>query len=75
VQLQFTPVPLDQFRERIGVAGLCPGDEISFDENAPGRESNSTCFAVGIDAVARQNRALPAHFLSRPASTCSTEGA
>jgi hypothetical protein len=35
VQLQLTPVPLDQFGERIGVAVLRPGDKISFDENPP----------------------------------------
>jgi hypothetical protein len=35
VQLQFTPVFLDQLGESIRVAGLCPGDQISVDENAP----------------------------------------
>jgi hypothetical protein len=35
VQLQLTPVPLDQLGEGIGVAGLRPGDEISFDGNPP----------------------------------------
>jgi hypothetical protein len=35
VQLQLTPVPLDQLGEGIRVAGLCPGDEISVDENPP----------------------------------------
>jgi len=33
VQLQLTPVPPGQLRERVRVAALCPGDEISFDEN------------------------------------------
>jgi hypothetical protein len=35
VQLQLTPVPLDQLGEGIRVAGLRPGDEISFDGNPP----------------------------------------
>ncbi len=35
VQLQFTPVPLDQLGEGIRVAGLCPGNKISVDENPP----------------------------------------
>jgi hypothetical protein len=35
VQLQLTPVPLDQLGEGIRVAGLCPGDKISFDGNPP----------------------------------------
>jgi hypothetical protein len=35
VRLQFTPVPLDQLGEGIRVAGLCPGDQISVDENPP----------------------------------------
>jgi len=35
VQLQLTPVSLDQLREGIRVAGLRPDDKISFDENPP----------------------------------------
>jgi hypothetical protein len=35
VQLQLTPVPLDQLGEGIPVAGLRPGDQISVDENPP----------------------------------------
>jgi hypothetical protein len=35
VQLQLTPVPLDQLREGIRVASPCPADKISFDENPP----------------------------------------
>jgi hypothetical protein len=35
MQLQLTPVFLDQRREGIRVAGLCPGDQISVDENPP----------------------------------------
>jgi hypothetical protein len=35
VQLQLAPVPLDQLGEGIRVAGLCPGDQISVDENPP----------------------------------------
>jgi hypothetical protein len=35
VQLQFTPVSLDQLGEGIRVTGLCSGDKISFDENPP----------------------------------------
>jgi hypothetical protein len=35
VQLQLTPVSLDQLGEGIRVAGPCPGDKISVDENPP----------------------------------------
>ena len=35
VQLQLSPVPLDQLGERIMVAGLCPADKISVDVNPP----------------------------------------
>jgi len=35
VQLQLTPVFLDQLGEGIRIAGLRPGDKISFDENPP----------------------------------------
>ena len=35
VQLQLTPVSLDQLGEGIRVAGLRPGDQISIDENPP----------------------------------------
>jgi hypothetical protein len=35
VQLQLTPVSLYQLGEGIRVAGLCPGDKISFDETLP----------------------------------------
>ena len=35
VQLQLTPVSLDQLREGIRVASLRPGDKISFDESPP----------------------------------------
>jgi len=35
VQLQLTPVPLDQLGKSICVAGLCPGDKISVDESPP----------------------------------------
>jgi hypothetical protein len=31
VQLELTPVFLDQLREGIRITSLCPGDEISFD--------------------------------------------
>jgi hypothetical protein len=41
VQLQLTPVPLDQLGEGIGVAGLRPGDEISVDENPPIRAATA----------------------------------
>ena len=41
MQLQLTPVPLDQFGEGIRVAGLCPGDEISVDENPPIRDATA----------------------------------
>ena len=37
VQLQLTPVSLDQLGEGIGVAGLRSGDQISVDENPPVR--------------------------------------
>ena len=35
MQLQLTPVALDQLGEGIPVAGLRPGDKIGFDENPP----------------------------------------
>jgi hypothetical protein len=35
VQLQLTPVLLDQLGEGLRVAGLGPGDQISVDENPP----------------------------------------
>ncbi len=35
MQLQLTPVSLDQLGEGIRVAGLCPGDKISVDGNPP----------------------------------------
>jgi len=35
VQLQLTPVLLDQRGEGIRVASLCPGDQVSVDENPP----------------------------------------
>jgi hypothetical protein len=35
VQLQLTPVPLDQLGEGIRVASLRPGDQVSVDENPP----------------------------------------
>jgi len=41
VQLQLTPVPLDQLGEGIRVAGLCPGDQISVDENPPIRAASA----------------------------------
>ena len=45
MQLQLTPVPLDQLGEGIRVAGLCPGDQISVDENPPIR------VAIAVSAV------------------------
>jgi hypothetical protein len=41
VQLQLTPVSLDQLREGIRVAGLCPDDQISFDGNPPIRAATA----------------------------------
>jgi len=41
VQFQFTPVSLDQLGEGIRVAGLCPGDQISVDENPPIRAASA----------------------------------
>jgi len=41
VQLQLTPVSLDQLGEGIMVAGLCPGDQISVDENPPIRTASA----------------------------------
>jgi hypothetical protein len=35
VQLQLTPVSLNQLGKCIRVAGLCPSDKISVDENPP----------------------------------------
>ena len=35
VQLQLAPVSLDQLGKSVRVAGLCPSDKISVDENPP----------------------------------------
>jgi len=35
VHFQLTSVPFDQLGKGVRVAGLCPGDKISFDENTP----------------------------------------
>jgi hypothetical protein len=35
VQLQLTPMLLNQLGEGIRVTGLCPGDQINVDENPP----------------------------------------
>jgi hypothetical protein len=66
VQLQLTPVPLDQLGERIRVASLCPGDKLSIDENPPlwVATRDSVCPAIGIDAVATRNRAPLPTFLA-----------
>jgi hypothetical protein len=42
VQLQLMPVPLDQLREGVRVAVLCPGDKISVDEDPPIRVAAAT---------------------------------
>jgi hypothetical protein len=41
VQLQLTPVLLDQFGEGIRVASLRPGDQVSVDENPPIRVASA----------------------------------
>jgi len=41
VQLQFAPVFPDQLGEGVRVAGLCPGDKISVDENPPIRAAGA----------------------------------
>jgi hypothetical protein len=74
VQLQLTPVFLDQLGEGIRVAGLCSGDQISVDENPPIRAARS----VHLSGYWYRRRAgpkpgTPAHFSGCRASTCSTD--
>jgi hypothetical protein len=45
VQLQLPPVPFDQLGEGVRVAGLCPGDKISVDENPPIRVATAVSLA------------------------------
>jgi hypothetical protein len=44
VQLQLTAVSLNQLSKGIRVAGLCPGDKISVDENPPIRVATAMPF-------------------------------
>ena len=75
VQLQLTPVSLDQLGEGVRVTGLRPGDKISFDENPPIRER----LRFHLSGYWYRRRANPklgtlAHFPGRRASTSSTDG-
>ena len=59
VQLQLTPVSLDQLGEGIRVAGPRPGDQFSVDENPSLRVAAalSACPATCIDGAPPRNRA------------------
>ena len=75
VQLQLTPVFLDQLGEGIRVAGLRPGDQIGVDENPPIRVASAVSL-VRLRYRRRTNpkSGTPAQFSGCRASTCSTDG-